>query len=82
MCPFLVRTDIESTEVDEPAVGNRICHQVLRDKKGFESGMNDTWVIGKCYSPYFCLDTAQDKYPEDSDTQNIHTQSYSPAQER
>jgi hypothetical protein len=45
MCPLLVRTDFEGTEVDEPAVGNRIRHQVLRDKHISEKGMEDT--LGK-----------------------------------
>jgi hypothetical protein len=38
VCALLVRAGFKSTEIDEPAAGNRIRHQVL----GYESGMDNT----------------------------------------
>jgi hypothetical protein len=63
MRALLMRTDFESTEVDELAAGNRIHHQVLRV---LNQGWTTLELLGKRCSPYFCLGTVQVKYSEAS----------------
>ena len=57
MCPLLVRTNFESTKIDEPAAGDWIRHKVLRNKAlGQGWSTHGSWGdVFTLFLPRYCI---------------------------